>query len=89
MTKAWRQEEENPYHNYSYLTNDCAICSGTKFSKDNSTSIEHCTCHEEAYSVDNQNGFSVELFYSYEYIVCMVVDALTFIKGACVQLGGN
>jgi len=40
MTKAWLQEEENPYHEYSCLLNDRAIGGGTEFRDAYSTSVE-------------------------------------------------
>ena len=40
VAKAWLQEEENPYHEYPGLLNNCTIGGGTEFGDAHSTSIE-------------------------------------------------
>jgi len=89
MTEAWLKEEESPYHEYSHLLNDRTIGCSREFCYAHATSVEHSACQKEADGIHDKNWLSMELLHCYEDVICVVINASTFVKWAWVKLGGN
>ena len=86
MAKARLQEEENPDYDDSHLFHNRAIGCGAELCDANATSIEDCTCEDETDSIHKEYWTGLKLLSGYEYVISMVIDALSLVEGTREQL---
>jgi len=87
VTETWLEQEEEPNHENSALLDDCSVCGRGVFRDADPTAIEHGAACKEDKGVQVEHWHCIELLYSDEYIVCVVVDALVLVEGARIELG--
>ena len=89
MTNTWLEKEEHPDDDDSQLFDDCASGSSAELCDACATPIEHGAGKDEADAVREEDRLRLELLYSDEDVICMVVDALCFVERAWEQLSRN
>ena len=89
MTNAWLEKEEHPNDDDSHLFDDRASGCSAELCDTCAASVEHGACKDEADAVRKEDWLRLELLYSNEDVIRMVVDALSFVEGAWEQLSRN
>jgi len=68
------------------LFHNCAIGCGAELCYANATSVEDCTSKDETESIQKEDWTCLELLSGYEYVISMVIDALSLVEGTWEEL---